>query len=128
MLVCHVRIQRGGGAGGLDLPLKNHKNIGFLSNTGLDHLKNHKTTKPSLNNMSSLARHWHAFRWRTYDGPKLAEQKKIPQRWTPSENLSGSVILVFPEHINLLFEEYFIIHTRKHPKNTTTIPLPQYYR
>ena len=31
---------------GLDPLLKNHKNIGFLSNTGLDPLKNHKATKP----------------------------------------------------------------------------------
>ena len=30
-------------------PLKNHKNIGFLSNTGPDPLKNHKDTKPALN-------------------------------------------------------------------------------
>ena len=30
-------------------PLKNHKNIGFLSNTGPDPLKNHKATKPTFN-------------------------------------------------------------------------------
>ena len=30
-------------------PLKNHKNIGFLSNTGPDPLKNHKATKPAFN-------------------------------------------------------------------------------
>ena len=30
-------------------PLKNYKNIGFLSDTGLDHLKNHKATKPAFN-------------------------------------------------------------------------------
>ena len=33
----------GGGAGGPD-PLKNHKNIGFLSKTGLNPLENHKAT------------------------------------------------------------------------------------
>ena len=38
----------GGGTGGLD-PLKNHKNIGFLSYTGPDPLKNHKATKPAFN-------------------------------------------------------------------------------
>ena len=32
-----------------DRGLKNHKNIGFLSNTGPDYLKNHKATKPALN-------------------------------------------------------------------------------
>ena len=37
-------------------PLKNHKNIGFLSNTGPDPLKNHKTTKPAFNVGSSSAR------------------------------------------------------------------------
>ena len=42
----------GGGQGDLPPPLKNHKNIGFLSNTGPDPLKNKKkkqkktTTKP----------------------------------------------------------------------------------
>ena len=36
------------GTGGPD-PLKNHKNIGFLSNTGLDPSKNHKATKPAFN-------------------------------------------------------------------------------
>ena len=35
------------GAGGLD-PLKNHKNIGFPSNTGPDPLINHKATKSAF--------------------------------------------------------------------------------
>ena len=48
----------GGGAGGPDPdpPLKNHKNIWFLSNTGPDPLKNHKATKPALNVLQSSAR------------------------------------------------------------------------
>ena len=29
-------------------PKKNHKNIGFLSNTGPDPLENHKATKPAF--------------------------------------------------------------------------------
>ena len=37
-------------------PLKNHKNIGFLSNTSPDPLKNHKATKPAFNVGSSSAR------------------------------------------------------------------------
>ena len=37
------------GTGGPDTPLKNHKNIGFPSNTGPDPLKNHKATKPAFN-------------------------------------------------------------------------------
>ena len=41
---------RRGGQGVLT-PLKNHKNIRYLSNTGLDPLKNHKATctKPAFN-------------------------------------------------------------------------------
>ena len=46
----------GGGTGGPDPPLKNHKNIGFLCNTGLDPLKNHKATKPAFNVGPSSAR------------------------------------------------------------------------
>ena len=38
----------GGETGGPD-PLKNNKNIGFLSNTGPDPLKNYKATKPAFN-------------------------------------------------------------------------------
>ena len=39
-----------GGTGGLNPLLKDHKNIGFPSNTGPDSLKNHKVTNvgPSL--------------------------------------------------------------------------------
>ena len=47
---------RGGGTGGPDPQLKNHKNIGFLSNSGLDPLKDHKATKPALNVGTSSAR------------------------------------------------------------------------
>ena len=43
-----MRGSRGGGRGP-DPPMKNDKNIGFLSNTGPDLLKNHKTTKPAFN-------------------------------------------------------------------------------
>ena len=45
----HGRIQRGGGDRGSGPPLKNHKTLGFLSNTGPDPLKNHKATKPAFN-------------------------------------------------------------------------------
>ena len=30
-------------------PLKNHKDIRFLSNTGMDPMNNHKATKPAFN-------------------------------------------------------------------------------
>ena len=64
---------RGGGGAGGPHPLKNHKNIGFFSNTGPDPLKNHKATKPVFNvwppsdgqrNAISMA-----FRWRVDDDP-----------------------------------------------------------
>ena len=35
--------------------MKNHKNIGFLSNTGTESLKNHKVTKPAFNVEAPLA-------------------------------------------------------------------------
>ena len=41
----HGQIQ---GGGGIRTPQKIHKNIGSLSNTGSDPLKNHKATKPAL--------------------------------------------------------------------------------
>ena len=34
---------------GTPLPLENHKAIGFLSNTGLELLENHKANKPTFN-------------------------------------------------------------------------------
>ena len=51
----HVRIQRGGGTGGPD-PLKNHKNLGFLSNSGPGPLKNYEATEPAFNVGPSSAR------------------------------------------------------------------------
>ena len=36
--------------------LKNHKNIGFMSNTGPDPLKSHKATKPAFNGGRSSTR------------------------------------------------------------------------
>ena len=44
-----VQIQRGGGGGGGVRAVKNLKNIGFLSNTGLYPLKNQKSTKSAFN-------------------------------------------------------------------------------
>ena len=50
-----MRIKRGGGTGGKD-PLKNHKTIGFISNTGPEPLENKKATKPVFNVGPSSAR------------------------------------------------------------------------
>ena len=55
---CHGRIQRRGqpDRGSNHPPLKNHPNMGFLSNTGPDPLKIHIATKPAFNVGPSSAR------------------------------------------------------------------------
>ena len=72
--MCRSR-EGGGGQGVRTPPLKNHKNIGFLSNTDLDPLKNHKL----LSQHSIMGHHWHAsktpFKWRFSDGPMMALNK-----------------------------------------------------
>ena len=70
----HERIQsRGGGGGDRESghPLKNHKNIGFLSNTGPDPLK--MTKLPSQHSMSGHHRYASEmlFRWLADDGPLI---------------------------------------------------------
>ena len=54
---------RGSGGKGSIPPLKNHKNIGFLSNTSPDPLKNNKATKLAFNVEPSSARQWNAIKW-----------------------------------------------------------------
>ena len=65
----------GVGTGGPDRPLKNHKNIGFLSNSGPDPLKNYEATEPAFNVGPSSACQrsaiYLAFRWRADDGPLI---------------------------------------------------------
>ena len=56
----HMAGSRGGQRVRSPPPLKNHKNIGFLSNTGTDPLKNHKATKPAFNVGQSSARQQNA--------------------------------------------------------------------
>ena len=56
---------RGRGTGGP--PLKTHKNIGFLCNTGLDPLKSHEATKSTFNVGPSSV-----FCWRADDDPFIA--------------------------------------------------------
>ena len=66
-------IGRGEGAG-VQTPLKNHKAIGILSNTGSDPLKYHTATKPAFNVGPSLARQRNAieaFYWWAHDGPRF---------------------------------------------------------
>ena len=79
----HVRIQRGGQ--GVQTPLKNNKNIGFLSNTGLGPLK--ITKLPSQHSM--LGHHWHAsktpFKWRFAGGQMMARlfRSSLPSSTKP---------------------------------------------
>ena len=63
---------RGGGGAGVRTPLKNRKNIGFLSNTRLDLLKNHKAAKPEINVGPSSAHSETPFKWRFAGGPMMA--------------------------------------------------------
>ena len=93
--------QEGGGGGQeVQTPLKNHKNIGFLSNTGPYPLNNHKATKPAFNVGPSLAHQRNTismvFRWPADDGPLLVafgsphqllflKKQKQRQSRTPSE-------------------------------------------
>ena len=48
---------RGGWGDRVSGPPKKHKNLGFLSNTGPDPLKNHKATKPAFNIGPPAKRH-----------------------------------------------------------------------
>ena len=63
----------GVGERGSGSPLANHKNIGFLSNTGPDTLENHTATKPALTVGPPSVRQRNAmkmaFRWPADNGP-----------------------------------------------------------
>ena len=59
LLKYHARIKRGDGV--RTPPLKNHKKTRFLSNTGLDRLKNHKAAMPEFNDGPSSALQRNAF-------------------------------------------------------------------
>ena len=48
------------GGQGVRCPLKNHKDLDFLSNTSPDPRKNHKATKPAFNVEPSSARQQNA--------------------------------------------------------------------
>ena len=69
-----MRIQRGG-LGVQIPPMKNHKILGFLSNSGIGPLKNCGATGPAFNVGPSLACQRKAiemaFRWQADDGPLI---------------------------------------------------------
>ena len=79
----HAWILRGEGTGGLIPSPKKSQNIGFLSNTGPDPLKNHNATESAFN----LGHHRHASRqntiqmwfcWRADDGLLILEFGSSP--------------------------------------------------
>ena len=100
----HHRLHMGGSRGGQGVrtpppPLKNHKNIGFLSNMGLDPQKWQSyqasiqcrvtigtLAKCHLNGVSLAGRWWPAYV--VVFGS--SHQKKKLQSWTPLAKLSGS--------------------------------------
>ena len=98
----HARIQRGGDRRSSTPTRKNHKNIGFLSNTGPDPLNNHKATKPAFNVGPSLARQRKAiemaFFWGAnvspllvvFGSPHLKKTQKNVKVGPPLKKLSGS--------------------------------------
>ena len=83
-----------------------HKNKGFHSNTGSDHLKNHKATKQAFNVEPSSARKRNAismaFRWRDDYGllivvfgsylPSSTKKIRKRQSWIPS----GKILMIDP--------------------------------
>ena len=74
-MIVHGQIQRGGWGENGDLdPLKNHKNMEYLSNTCSDPLKNHLVTKPAFNVGPSSVRKRNAIQmaWRFAGEPKMA--------------------------------------------------------
>ena len=94
-LAHHTWIQRGDRGSGS--PMKNHKNIGFLSNIGPDPLKIRKL--PSQHSMSG---HYQSssempFKWHFAGGPMMVRKywhldppfpQKSCQSWTPSDKTS----------------------------------------
>ena len=85
--VAHAQIQRGAGVRTAPPPLKNHKNIGFLSNTGPDRLKITKL----LSQHSMLGHHWPVpvsempFKWRFAGGPMMARFKCYLESLSPHQ-------------------------------------------
>ena len=67
-----VWIQRGGGVGGPDHPLKNHKNRGFSSNIGLKNGSYQARIQCWAIIDTPAKRHLMAFRWRPDDGLLIA--------------------------------------------------------
>ena len=79
----------GGGEQGVWIPLKNHKNIGFLSNTGPNPLINHKAIKPVFNVGPALACQQTA-----KDGPLIVEKDPPPPPTKLSRSAHGLICVI----------------------------------
>ena len=77
----HVRIQRGDRGSGPPPLLKNHKNIGFLSNSGPDPLD--EATEPEFNVGPLIV----VFGSTHLSLTKKTKKKKRCQSWTPSDKI-----------------------------------------
>ena len=106
-----VRIKRGGGAGGPD-PLKNHKNIGFLSNTCPDPLKDRKAAKTAFNfghhryaSETSLASRW----WPDFSDIWIHALTKIS--WIPSDKTFWIRLVLSFQQIDKCLISLFWVHT-----------------
>ena len=109
---------RGGTGGPIPPPLKNHKNIGFPSNTGPDPLK--ITKLPSQH--SVLGHHPHAspmaFRWQADDGPVIVvfgsslpsstKKKKVIKVGPLLTKLSGSAYAMVLMVVNTIWTSDFL--------------------
>ena len=89
------------GGTGVRTTLKIHKGIGFLSNTGLDPLKNHKATKPAFNvGTSSVSQHnaiLMEFSWQANDHPLL-----VVFQW----RFAGRLMMVFGSSLPKSLSEF----------------------
>ena len=104
------------------------KSCRVLSNTGPDHLKNHKTSKPACKVLPSLANHrnaiYMAFRWWANDGllilvfgfftphPQPKKKTKALSEWTP-------LMLNMGQHTRV----WFLSHMHKYSKICLKWPL-----
>ena len=114
---------RGGGDRGSGTPLKNHRNIGFLCNTGLYPLK--ITKLPSQNSM--VAHHRHAsetpLKWRFAGGPMMAQLKRYLDPLSPNQ-LKKNVIKFGPPLTKLsgFAHVYFAIFVYTRQKHLIQVP------
>ena len=85
--------ERGGGGQGVQTPLKNHRNIGFLSHTGPDSPKIAKLSSQHLNGFSLPGRLWPVYCGICTPLPSSNKQKQKTHYWTPSDKTVCSHVM-----------------------------------